>query len=385
MQMAAWTKSLSLRIAFKFGLILVAAGMSPAIVAQAPAAAPAAAASQLGTVKSVAGNVVTMTTDKGEAVTVTIVPGAKIVKLAVGSTDLKTAAPSELGDVAVGDRALVTGKAGDAPATFSAIRVILMKSSDIAQKQAAEQADWKARGTGGIVSSVDPASGVIAITSGTNKLTINTSSKTVFKRFAGDSVKYQDAKPGTIAQIQPKDQLQARGAKSADGTSMQADEVISGAFEDLSGLLLNVDAAAGTISLKDLATKKVITVNVTANSDIRKMPAQMSAVFAARANGGAAGGGGRRGGGGAPAGDAAGARRSAGADLSQMIARFPSITVADLHKGDAAMIVASAPTPGSSTVTAVTVLTGVDAILTANPNGGMDLSMSLGGGGGGDQ
>jgi hypothetical protein len=287
--------------------------------------------------------------------------------------------------VAVGDRALVTGKAGDAPATFSAIRVILMKSSDIAQKQAAEQADWKARGTGGIVSSVDPASGVIAITSGTNKLTINTSSKTVFKRFAGDSVKYQDAKPGTIAQIQPKDQLQARGAKSADGTSMQADEVISGAFEDLSGLLLNVDAAAGTISLKDLATKKVITVNVTANSDIRKMPAQMSAVFAARANGGAAGGGGRRGGGGAPAGDAAGARRSAGADLSQMIARFPSITVADLHKGDAAMIVASAPTPGSSTVTAVTVLTGVDAILTANPNGGMDLSMSLGGGGGGDQ
>jgi hypothetical protein len=360
------------------------AGMSPALVAQAPAAAPAAAASQLGTVKTVAGNVITMTTDKGETVTVTIVPGAKIVKLAAGSTDLKTAAPSELGDVAVGDRALVTGKAGDTPAAFSAIRVILMKSSDIAQKQAAEEADWKARGTGGIVSSVDPASGAITITSGAKKLVIDTSSKTVFKRFAGDSVKYQDAKPGTIAQIQPKDQLQARGVKSADGTSMQAEEVISGAFEDLSGLLLSVDEAAGTISLKDLATKKVLTVNVTANSNIRRMPAQMAAMFAARTNGGAAGGGGRRGGGGgAPAGDAAGARRSAGADLSQMIARFPAITVADLHKDDAVMIVASAPAPGASTVTAVTVLTGVDPILTANPNGGMDLSMSLGGGGGG--
>jgi len=33
-------------------------------------------------------------------------------------------------------------------------------------------------------------------------------------------------------------------------------------------------------------------------------------------------------------------------------------------------------------VTAITVLTGVDAILTANPNGGMSLSMSIGGGGG---
>ena len=112
-----------------------------------------------------------------------------------------------------------------------------MKSSDIAQMQAAEQADWRARGTGGIVSSVDPASGAITITSGTSKVVINTSGKTVFKRFAGDSVKYEDAKPGTIAQIQPKDQLQARGAKSADGTSMQAEEVISGSFENLSGLL----------------------------------------------------------------------------------------------------------------------------------------------------
>ena len=66
-----------------------------------------------------------------------------------------------------------------------------------------------------------------------------------------------------------------------------------------------------------------------------------------------------------------------------MIARFPTITVADLHKGDAVMIVASEATLDATTVTAVTVLTGVDPILTANPNGGMDLSMSVGGGGGG--
>jgi len=65
-----------------------------------------------------------------------------------------------------------------------------------------------------------------------------------------------------------------------------------------------------------------------------------------------------------------------------MIGRMPSATLADLHKGDAVMIVASEPTPGATTVTAVTLLSGVDAILTANPTGGMDLSMSLGGGGG---
>jgi hypothetical protein len=260
--------------------------------------------------------------------------------------------------------------------------------------QADQQADWKARGMGGIVSTIDPSSGAITVTSGTKKTIINTSSKTVFKRFAGDSVKYQDAQPGTIAQIQPKDQIQARGAKSADGMSVQAEEVISGSFENLSGLLLSVDEQAGNVTLKDLATKKLVTVHVTANSDIRNMPLQVATRFAAQSNGGGQGGGRRGGGGGGAAaqdasgaagGDASGSRRAAGADLSQMIGRLPTGTISDLHKGDAIMIVASESAPNSSTETAVTVLAGVGPILTANPNGGMDLSMSVGGGGGGGE
>jgi hypothetical protein len=107
------------------------------------------------------------------------------------------------------------------------------------------------------------------------------------------------------------------------------------------------------------------------------MPLQAATMFAARANGGGAG----QGGGAGAGGQGGGARRSAGADLSQMIGRFPAITLADLHKGDAVMIVASATAPDATTVTASTVLTGVDPILTANPNGGMSLSMSIGGGG----
>ena len=56
-----------------------------------------------------------------------------------------------------------------------------------------------------------------------------------------------------------------------------------------------------------------------------------------------------------------------------------------LDPGFLVMIVASEATPGASTVTAITVLSGVDPILTANPNGGMDLSMNIGGGGGGTE
>jgi len=150
-----------------------------------------------------------------------------------------------------------------------------------------------------------------------------------------------------------------------------------------------------------------MTVHVTANSDIHAMPLQQATMFAARLNGGAAAGGrgargggagsgggdtggappdaapdAGRGGGGPPAGGRGGGQRSAGADLAQMIPRLPKATLADLKPGAAVMIVASEPTPGSNTVTAVTLLSGVEPILTASPNGGMSLSMSIGGGAG---
>jgi hypothetical protein len=393
MQMATRNKWRLFTISLGVGLIFLVTDSS--LVAQAPAPAAATAAStesERGTVSAVSGNSITMAADGGKTIAVTVAPGARILEVPVGSTDLKAASTIELGGISAGDHILVTGKAGDTPASFSAVRVILMKSSDIEKQQAAEQADWRANGVGGIVSTVDPASGTITLMSGTKKITVTTNSKTEFKRFAGDSVQYVDAKPGTLADIHPKDQLQAKGTKSADGTSVQAEEVVSGAFDNLSGVIATIDPTTGTITLKDLATKKLVTVDVTKNTDLRKLSPMVATMFAQRTSGGgAAGGGGRRGGGGgagaygggAAGGDAGSARRSAGADLSQMISRQPAITLADLHKGDALMIVASEPTAGASTLTGITVLAGVEPILTANPNGGMDLSMSLGGGGGG--
>jgi hypothetical protein len=402
MQMATRNSFFSITIALLFALVLpFTGGMALPVSAQAPAAR------QLGTVKSVSADSITLATDAGQTVTVSVPADAKIVKLAAGSTDLKTAQPSQIGDIAVGDRVLASGKAGDTPETLTAARLVVMKSSDIAQKNAAEQANWRANGTGGIVSAIDPASGTIMVTAGTKKVTVTTSSKTSFKRFVGDSVKYQDAKPSTLAQIHVGDQLQARGQKSEDGTSVQAEEVLSGSFTNLSGLVITVDQTAHTITLKDLATKKLMTVNVTANSDIRKMPPQMAQAFAARTSGGGQGGRGTGGGGGAGQGSGAnaggggqagggggygggggqgGGMRRAGADLSQMIGRLPTSTLADLNKGDAVMIVASEAAPGSTTVTAITLLSGVEPILTANPNGGMDLSgWSMGGAPGGTE
>jgi co-chaperonin GroES (HSP10) len=370
---------------------------SMALAAQAPATAPAAR--QLGTVTAIAGSSLTLKTDAGQEVVVSVPEGARILQLVPGSTDLKTAQTIALKDIAVGDRVLVNGKAGDTAGSFAAVRVILMKSSDIAQKHETEQADWQKRGTGGIVSAVDVGTGMLTIAVGAKKIAVTTSGKTQFRRYAGDSVKFEDAKPGTLAQIQTGDQLRVLGPKSEDGSSIEAEAVVSGSFKNLAGLIATIDAAKGTLTLKDLTTKKTVTVTITPNSNVRALPPQAAAMFAARAKGAGAGGSGggspqaagqaEAAGGGRPGGPG----RSAGGDLSQLVSRLPNKTLADLKVGDAVMIVASQPDPGSATVTAVTLLSGVEPILAATPSGGPAMTLSPwnlggegapeGGGGGG--
>ncbi|WP_255551270.1 DUF5666 domain-containing protein [Granulicella sp. dw_53] len=386
---------------------LFTVSLTPFAVAQASAAPTAAAAArQIGTVKSIAGTTLMLTTDAGQAVTVTLGDAVRVVQLAPGSTDLKTATPGTLSDIAVGDRVLVTGKAGDAADQLTASRVILMKSTDIAQKHAQEQADWQKRGSGGLVNAVDTATGMLTVTEGAKKVQVKSTNSTIFRRYSGASIKFEDAVPGTLAEVQPGDQLRVRGTKSEDGTSIAAEEIVSGSFKNLSGTIATLSAADGSITLKDLTTKKMMTVKITPSSDLRRLPERAAAMFAARAKGGAAGAGAPPAAGGAqaanavaggasPAGAGAGpggprgpgqggpggGSHSAGMDLSQMLSRLPNETLADLKVGEAVMIVGSQASPTSPSVTAVTLLSGVEPILAATPSGSpMTLSpWSVGG------
>src|SRR5580700_2932630 len=69
---------------------------------QAQQAAPQSAVEkQVGAIKSIDGNTVTITTDAGASATVSVQPTTKIVRVAPGQTDLKTAVPVELKDLQV--------------------------------------------------------------------------------------------------------------------------------------------------------------------------------------------------------------------------------------------------------------------------------------------
>ena len=375
-------------------LLMATIDRSDAGWAQMSATAAPAAARQRGTVKAISGGSITLVSDTGQQVTVNVADGARILELAAGSTDLKSAQAITLADIGVGDRVLVTGKPGETAEELTASRVILMRATDIAQKHAQEQADWQKRGSGGLVNAIDAATEALTVTEGSKKVAVKTSSSTIFRRYSGDSVKFEDAVPGTLAQIQAGDQLRVRGSKSEDGMSIQAEEIVSGSFKNLAGTIATINPADGTITLKDISTKKTMTVKVTANSELHRLPERAAAMFATRAKGGVgtAAAGSRpngaeagtgaspadRGGAGGPGGlgGPGGSVRSAGMDLSQMLMRLPNETIADLHAGDAVMIVASQTTPGSTSVTAVTLLSGVEPILAATPSGTAAMTLS---------
>ncbi len=260
-----------------------------------------------------------------------------------------------------------------------------MKAGAIAATHQAEEQAWS-KGGGGIVKSVDPATGTIVIASGLKTVTVMATPQTMVRRYAGNSVRFADAKVSTVAEIQKGDQLRVRGTKSADGMTITADELVTGMFRNYSGLVASVDATAGDGNAEGPDDEEDGYVAVGSNSDVRRIPPMMADRVAARMRGtGAAG---------APAGtqgpsapDGAARERSAGSDLSQMLSRLPVETLAGLKTGDAVMIVATSPSSDTETPMAVTLLVGVDAILRASPSGQtMTLSpWSLGGGGEGGE
>ncbi len=347
--------------------VLAVGVMAAPVLAQEAAATAAAHAS--GTVKATNATSLTLTTTALQDVTVTVPDAAKVLVVAPGSKDLKSATAGTLSDVTPGDRVIVTGTAGESGASLTAVRVILMKAQAIAQTHAAEDAAWT-QGGGGIVKSVDAATGTILIASRLKTVTVTTTPATIVRRYSGDSVRFADAKMSALSAIQPGDQLRVRGTKSADGSSIAADELVAGTFHNYSGLITAVDATAGTVSLKDLVTKKMVTVEVSPNSDLRRIPAMLAQRVAMQMKGATAGGAGAAGRSGAPAAatstDAAGGAQRAGMGLSQMLSRLPTETLGGLKVGDAVMIVS---TTDSQKPSVVTLLAGVEAILTASPSG----------------
>ena len=323
-----------------------------ALLAGAPLAGAQTPSRFVGTITALGGNTLTVKTDQGQACPVEVPTTASLKRIAPGQRDLSAAQTIQFSDLAVGDRALVRLDPGAPAGAAQALQIVIVKQEDVALKEQKEREDWQRHGVGGLVKSVDAASGAIVLTSGAGAaaktITVHTSSATMLKRYAPASVRFDAALPAPIEAIHVGDQLRARGAKNADGTEIAAEEVVSGSFRNISGTIASLDASASTLLVKDLATKKPVTVHISTEAQMRRLPDRAAQILAARLK--ETSGGGQTG---RLSGQGAG-------DPQQMITRAPAIQFADLKKGEAVILVA---TEGTTEVTAITLLAGVEPLL----------------------
>jgi hypothetical protein len=145
------------------------------------------------------------------------------------------------------------------------------------------------------------------------------------------------------------------------------------------------------MTVQDAIRKSAVVVKVSPDSQMKKLPPEMAQRIAMRlkstagggrgdqpgangqgqiqsttGQGAAPGAGGARPGTESPAAHGPGGNGNSAPDLQRMLSRLPNSTLADMQRGDAVMIV-STEGGDSGTVTAITLLAGVDAILTAAP------------------
>jgi len=390
-----------------FALTLAGPGYVCAQGKPASAAGDTQIAKAVGTIKSIEADSITVAAESaGEGeISARLTNSTKILRVPPGEKDLKNATALQSQDLQIGDRVLVRGQASTAGDKHSivALSVIVMKQADVAAKQQRDREDWQKRGVGGLVTNVDAATGTITISSsemGANRsIAVHITKDTILRRYAPGSVRFDDAKPAPASQVMARikagDQLRARGTRSADGSEVSADEVVSGAFRNIAGTIQAIDPASNTMTVQDAIGKSAVVVKVTSDSQMKKLPAEMAQRIAMRlkstagTNGDQPGANGQSYGnsvkdqGGAPeAGRARTSKSTEGQaagvpgggqsgngppDLQRMLSRLPNRTLADLQKGDAVMIVSTEGTD-SGPVTAITLLGGVDAILTASPN-----------------
>jgi hypothetical protein len=397
-------------------LAISAASFSPgfgATTSQAQDATQPAIARRLGAIKAINGNALTLTPDSGPEIAVTVQPNARLLRIAPGEKDVKNATPIQLSDLQVGDRVRVRGTASPDASSIAALEIIVIPTSVVAAVSEQMRQDWQKRGIGGPVTAVDLAAGTVTISTssfaGKKSIVVHTSKTTILHRYAPDSAKPDDAKPTTLQDIHIGDQLRARGDRNADGTELTAEEIYAGNFPNVEGLIKTIDASTGVITVQDVLSKKTVQLKITPDSQLHKIPDEMARRFAARvkaalppgmpgapmnssassssgAPAGAAPASGTAGSGGMGAGSSGARPGSGGFDFQRLLDQTPAVVLADLHKGDAVVILATEGTPtGGSAV--VKLFSGVEPILQAVPSGSQAMMLapwSLGGAPGGD-
>ena len=355
------------------GLITLLAS-SPASLAQAndPGIAAKHAIGEIKTIDAAAKQL-TIKTDAGSIVTVSLTDKTIYKKLAPGEQTLTNATDVTFTDLAEGDRVMARGTVSEDRKSVPASMVIVMTKGDLAKKQEAERAEWRRRGVLGVITALKPDTHEITISNrtmaGTQSIVIPVSDKTEMRRYAPDSIKFGDAKPSKFSELKVGDQLRALGDRTEDPLRFKPEKVVTGSFRTVGGVVTAVNAATGQIEIKELEKKTPLTIIVKQDAVLRKFPTEMGGMRGMGGGPGGPGGApppqgaqGQGAQGARPQGGPGGPGGRPGFNINEMLERLPTITIADVKVGDT-IIVSSTQGVDPTRLTAISLVSGADALL----------------------
>ena len=219
----------------------------------------------------------TVKADAGGAVTVILEDATLCLRVPPGETDLKKAVKITFAEIGAGDRVLVRGRLAEDRKSIPAASVIVMTKADLTKARERELSEWQKRAVAGTITALNPGTQEIKLAirarEGTQALVIERSAKTVFRRYAADSVQFAQAKPSSFAELRVGDAVRMLGKKNPDGTRITPEEIVSGSFRNVAGIVEAVDISGGEIRITDLQAKKPLTVRITSDTVVRRMPA----------------------------------------------------------------------------------------------------------------
>ena len=306
---------------------------------------------------------VIVTTAAGSQVTVTLSERTVFMRIPPGEKTKDKFVKIAPTDFAAGDSVFARGRMSEDRKNLPALEFYVMSKGDIAEKRDRERADWKTRGIAGTISALNADAKEITVDArtaeGPKPIVIAASGETKFRRYAPDSVRFSDAKSSSFAELKVGDQLRALGTKSADGARFTPDEIVTGAFQTISGAITEINAEKNEIKIKDLQNQQPVTIVVSKDSSMRRLTPEMLTALTP----------------GKPDPSAKAPAKTSG-DLQEMFDQLPTFTLQELKTGDS-IIISSTKGADPSRVTAIAIVSGAGPLL-QNAQGGRATANSLG-------
>src|SRR5438552_4129009 len=260
-------------------LLVASIGFRGAVYGQTPSASPATSAVSgvIGEVKAIdaAAKQMVVRDDKGVIFSINLSDKTQYKRMAPGEKTMASAADITLADVGQGDRVWARWRAGSDQKTVPTTQVVVMSKADVAKKQEQERTEWRRRGVSGIVTSVNPSTKEITVSSRSlmgaqQAVIIPITDKVLMRRYPPDTIpKYSEAKPST-RQSQNQGQAAQRPQGAGPGGPQGGGPRMGGGGPNVADILERLP----TISISEVKVGDMVIMSSLPGSD----PTQFTAI-----------------------------------------------------------------------------------------------------------